>query len=100
MMALTEQAPVWFGSVKRLMGEDDSNVLAQLPKEIYPDPEPACATCPAKDWYLTVKKLLCYCQERGIISWVSNEDPIMVCETRERLIADVQARARDAAGTR
>jgi len=100
MIALTEQAPVWFGSVKRLMGEDDSNVLAQLPKDIYPDAEPACATCPAKDWYLTAKELRCYCKERGVISWVSNDAPVMACDARERLIADAQASARDAAGMR
>ncbi|WP_174291071.1 hypothetical protein [Sphingomonas bacterium] len=93
-MASTEQAPVWFGPVSRLMGEDDSRVLAQLPKGIYPDPEPACATCPGKDWYVTAKEVRCYCTPRGVVSWVSNEAPVMACDTRERLIDDAEARAR------
>jgi hypothetical protein len=87
-MASIEQAPVWFGSVKRLMGDDDSSVLAQLPESIYPNPEPACATCPAKDWYLTARELRCYCKEHGVISWVSNDAPIMACDARERLIGE------------
>lgn len=92
----TENAAVWFGSVTRLMGEDNSKVLAQLPIGVYPNPEPACATCPAKDWYLTLKDLRCYCMARGVISWVSNEAPIMACDARERLIEDADKRARDA----
>ncbi|WP_375392887.1 hypothetical protein [uncultured Sphingomonas sp.] len=98
-MASTEQVPVWFGSVKRLLGEDDSKLLAQLPKGIYPDPEPACATCPGKDWYLTAKELRCYCTPRAIVSWVSNEAPVMACDTRERLIENADKRSRaDGAG--
>lgn len=95
-MAPTEQAPVWFGAVARQMGDDDSAVLKQLPDGIYPDPEPACATCPAKDWYLTAKALRCYCTVHGIISWVSNDDPVMACDARERLIEEAEARVRAA----
>lgn len=98
-MASTENISVWFGAVDRLMGEDDSRVLAQLPVDVYPNPEPACATCPAKDWYLTAKELRCYCKERGVISWVSNDAPVMACDTRERLVEDAQARARTEATT-
>lgn len=87
-MSSTEEAPVWFGKVERLMGEDDSAVLAQLPVGVYPDPEPACATCPAKDWYLTRKALRCFCTEHRFVSWVSNEDPVMACDARDRLIAE------------
>lgn len=93
-MASTEQAPVWFGSIARLMGEDDSSVLAQLPESVYPNPEPACATCPAKDWYLTARELRCYCKEHGVICWVSNDAPIMACDARERLIREADARKR------
>lgn len=96
-MASTEQVSVWFGSVNRLMGEDDSKLLAQLPVGVYPDPESACATCPGKDWYLTTKELRCYCTARGVISWVSNDAPVMACETRERLIVDAGLRARNEA---
>lgn len=85
-MEVTEQIPVWFGAVERLMGDNDSVVLAQLPNGVYPDPEPACATCPGKDWYVTAKELRCYCNPRGVVSWVSNEGPVMACDTRERLI--------------
>lgn len=92
-MASTEQVPVWFGSVTRLIGADDSAVLAQLPTGVYPNPEPACATCPAKDSYLTSKELRCYCSARSVISWVSNEAPVMACDVRERLIKDAGDRA-------
>lgn len=89
----SKTAPVWFGSVTQLIGAGDSAVLAQLPVGVYPDPEPACATCPAKDWYLTFKELRCYCTARGFISWVSNEAPVMACDTRERMIEDAGERA-------
>ncbi|BCA59479.1 hypothetical protein [Sphingomonas sp. HMP6] len=92
-MASTEQVPMWFGSISRIMGADDSTLLAQLPMGIYPDPEPACATCPAKDWYLTAKELRCYCTARGVISWVSNDAPVMACDAREQLIEDAEDRA-------
>ncbi|MGY2735040.1 hypothetical protein [Sphingomonas sp. UYP23] len=92
-MTPSEQVPMWFGPVTRLVGEDESKVLAQLPVGIYPDPEPACATCPASDWYLTMKELRCYCTARGNISWVSNDAPVMACDTREQLIQDTAARA-------
>lgn len=91
-MLPSEEAAVWFGSVNRLMGEDDSGVLAQLSKKEYPDPEPACATCPAKEWYLTRKELRCYCTEHRVISWVSNENSVMACDARERLIAASRVR--------
>ncbi len=88
----TETVDMWFGSVTRLAGEYDSEVLTQLPYGVYPDPPPACASCPGKDWYLTAKELRCYCSARGIISWVSNDAPVMICDARERLIADLENR--------
>ncbi|KQN01204.1 hypothetical protein [Sphingomonas sp. Leaf25] len=87
-MSSTEQVKTWFGSVERCMGKDDSSVLAQLPVGIYPNPEPACATCPAKDWYLTRKGLRCYCSEKNVVAWVSNDDPVIACDARERLIKE------------
>lgn len=92
-MTPVEHVPTWFGSVKRRTGDNDSHVLTQLPVGVYPDPKPACASCPGKDWYLTAKELRCYCTPRGIISWVSNDAPVMACDTRERLIADAGLRA-------
>ncbi len=88
----TEEVQLWFGTVTRLVGRRDSPVLAQLPVNVYPDPEPACASCPAKDWYLTRKGLRCFCGEKNVVAWVSNGDPVLVCDARERLILD---RARD-----
>jgi hypothetical protein len=93
-MTSSEQVPMWFGSVTRLVGDDDSRVLGEMPTGIYPDPEPACATCPAKDWYVTAKELRCYCSARGVISWVSNDAPVMLCDTRDKLIEDAEQRAR------
>ncbi|MDH7972991.1 hypothetical protein QH494_12460 [Sphingomonas sp. AR_OL41] len=90
-MESKEMVEGWFGAVEQLAGADDSVVLAQLPKGAYPDPKPSCATCPAKDWYLTKKGLRCYCQEHRYVSWVSNDDPVLVCDARERLIRDAQS---------
>lgn len=90
-MKLTEQVTVSFGTVSRLTGEDDSPVLSQLPNDIYPNPEPGCATCPGADWYLTAKHLRCFCKEHRVISWVSNDDPVMVCDARERLIEEAES---------
>ena len=86
-----EKTTVWFGEVARTMGEDASAVLAQLPDGIYPEPEPACATCPVADWYLTKKALRCFCAEHRFIAWVSNEDPVIVCDARERRLRDGEA---------
>jgi len=88
----TEQVPVPFGTLTRLVGRHDSAVLGQLPATVYPDPVPACASCPAKDWYLTTKGLRCFCGEKNVVAWVSNADPVLVCDARERLIVE------DAAG--
>jgi hypothetical protein len=84
----TEEVETWFGKVRRLIGKGDSSVLARLPAGIYPDPEPGCATCPAKDWYLTRNGLRCYCSEKNVVAWVSNDDPVMACDARERLIEE------------
>lgn len=92
-MNFNESVEAWFGPIERRMGEDDSVVLSRLPKNEYPDPDPACATCPAKDWYLTKKALRCFCKEHQFISWVSNEDPVLVCDARERLIKEADMRA-------
>lgn len=81
----------WFGEIRQLIGKDDSVVLAQLPLEHRPDPRPACATCPARDWYLTAKGVRCYCKEHRFVSWVSNENPVLICEARERLIEEDDA---------
>lgn len=84
----TEEVQLWFGTVTRLVGRRDSRVLAQLPVNVYPVPEPGCASCPAKDWYLTRKGLRCFCGEKNVVAWVSNEDPVLVCDARERLIKE------------
>jgi hypothetical protein len=84
----TEEVQLWFGPVTRLVGRGDSAVLAQLPVGVYPDPEPGCASCPAKDWYLTRKGLRCFCTSKNVIAWVSNDDPVLVCDARERLIVE------------
>ena len=60
-------------------------VLGLLSQEDYPDPRPACASCPAAVWYLTVKGLRCLCDQHHFISWVSNREPVLACDTRERL---------------
>jgi hypothetical protein len=83
-----------FGEIQQLIGKDDSVVLAQLSDEHRPDPWPACATCPARDWYLTVKGLRCYCNEHRYVSWVSNDNPVLMCEARERLIEEDAVAAR------
>ena len=88
-----ESVTAWFGSIERRIGEADSIILARLPRSEYPDPKPACATCPAKDWYLTKKALRCFCREHRFVSWVSNEDPVLVCDARERLIEESDAAA-------
>ena len=94
----TEEVQLWFGAASRLVGRHDSPVLAQLPLSVYPDPVPACASCPAKDWYLTAKGLRCFCTEKNVVAWVSNADPVLACDARERLIAeDVADRGDDAA---
>jgi hypothetical protein len=90
-MKLTEKVTVPFGIVERLAGDDHSAVLAQLPTSVYPDPEPACATCPAADWYLTAKHLRCFCKEHRVIAWVSDDDPVLACDARERLIEEAEA---------
>lgn len=95
---MTETVDTRFGAVTRRMGKDDSAVLASLPPSEYPNPEPACATCPAKDWYVTMKTLRCYCKEYRFISWLSNDDPIMMCDPRERLIEEDDAQARNKGG--
>ena len=94
-MKLTEKVAAPFGTASRLAGRDDSPVLAQLSSPHYPDPEPACATCPGADWFLTAKHLRCFCKEHRVISWVSNDDPVLVCDARERLIEEADAEARD-----
>lgn len=83
-----ESIKLWFGPIERSMGENDSVILAGLPQSEYPNPEPACATCPAKDWYLTAKSLRCFCNQHRFVCWVSNVDPVMVCDARERLIEE------------
>ena len=93
-MDTKETVEAWFGPIDRRMGKDDSVVLAGLPKDQYPNPEPACATCPAKDWYVTRKALRCFCKEHQYTSWVSNEDPVLVCDARERMIEEDDAAAR------
>lgn len=90
-MDTEESAPVWFGPVQRSVGKRDSAVLAQLPESQYPKPDPACATCPAKSWYLSAKRLHCWCKEHRFISWTSNEDPVIACDEREKLIEDDNA---------
>lgn len=97
-MNSNEFVEVWFGAIERRMGEDDSVVLARLPKTVYPDPEPACASCSAKDWYLTKKGLRCFCNEHRFISWVSNDDPVLICDARERLIEEADAAAVEQSG--
>lgn len=94
----TEEVHLPFGIVHRLVGRHDSPVLAQLSLTVYPDPVPACASCPAKDWYLTAKGLRCFCTEKNVVAWVSNADPVLACDARERLIAeDAAERSDDAA---
>lgn len=81
----------WCGEIQHLPGRRDSPILTQIPPAYYPSPEPACATCPAKDWYLTRNGLRCRCAEKRVISWVSNEDPVLACDTRERLLEEEEA---------
>jgi hypothetical protein len=92
-MESKEKVELWFGEVEVSVGAEDSAILAQLPAGAYPNPKPSCATCPAKDWYLTRKGLRCYCHERHYVSWVSNEDPVLGCDARERLIQEARLAA-------
>lgn len=86
-----EQIPTPFGAMTRFVGKGESRLLMQLPGGHYPDPEPACALCPAASWYVTRKRLHCWCAERSYVSWVSNDDPVLVCDDCERLIMDEEA---------
>ncbi|PCG13081.1 hypothetical protein [Sphingomonas adhaesiva] len=92
-----EDVELWFGPANRLVGRKDSAALAQVPHDVYPNPVPACAACPAMDWYLTRKSLRCFCTAKNVIAWVSDEDPVLVCDTRERLIEE---ETEDGAGVR
>lgn len=94
MMPMIEKVTTALGEVERFKGKHTSPVLAQLPGYAYPNPRPGCATCPAADWWITVKHLRCWCTERGFVSWVSNEDPVMVCDPREELILEEEKAAR------
>ena len=75
---------------------DNMSLVMQVDDTHYPDPEPACIHCPAASWYVTTRGLHCWCSERSYVSWVSNNDVVLVCDDCERLLRD-QASAEHAA---
>ena len=77
-----------FGPMSRSIDEGGNSVLLQLPGASYPNPEPCCAVCPAASWYVTLRDLRCWCAERSYVSWVSDHDPVLVCDDCERLLME------------
>ncbi len=90
-MADKEPVETPFGVMARSVGKSESKVLQQVPGEHYPNPEPACALCPAASWYLTRRSLRCWCAERSYVSWLSDDDPVLVCDDCERLVMEEEA---------
>lgn len=64
-----------------------SSLVAQLPKGFIPDPQPACASCPASMWRATTKRIDCLCRTAGKISWDGKQEPTLFCDGREAAIA-------------
>jgi hypothetical protein len=98
-MADKEPIKTPFGAMSRSVGTGGSGTLMQLPGEHYPNPEPACALCPAASWYVTRKSLRCWCAERSYVSWLSDDDPVLVCDDCERLVMEEDASTHGAGPT-
>lgn len=63
-----------------------SPLIEQLPEDDRPDPQPACATCPASMWRVTPSKIECLCRTAGKISWDGRQEPTLFCDGREAAI--------------
>ena len=64
-----------------------SPLLAQLPREAWPKPLPACASCPASMWRATQDRIDCLCRTANRISWDERQKPTLFCDGREAAIA-------------
>ena len=64
-----------------------SPTLARLPETSRPLPLPACASCPASDWYTTTKGLACFCMRFGRTVWSKTTPPLTACDGREKALA-------------
>lgn len=71
-----------------------SPTLSRLAPSLRPDPYPACADCPASDWYATLSALRCFCSAYRKISWQKDDAPVMACDARETAIAVYRAEHR------
>ena len=74
-----------------------SPTLAALDAKHWPDPSPACETCPASLWWATAEQLKCFCTRMHVIVWDQVEAPVLRCDGRElALIAVALAQAQPA----
>jgi len=62
-----------------------SPILQQLAPGSWPQPSPACETCPASVWFASKQVLKCFCTRMHVIVWdnTNKEPPIMMCDGRE-----------------
>ena len=67
--------------------QHSSPLVAQLPPERRPIPEPACASCPASLWRLTPTRIECVCLKINRVSWDGRQEPTLFCDGREAAIA-------------
>jgi hypothetical protein len=70
-----------------------SPTLARLPAESWPNPLPACASCPASGWYVTTSGLACYCTSYGRTVWSKVSPTVTACDGREKALARLRSAA-------
>ncbi len=78
-----------FGEVKRRHAPITSPTLLALPEAERPDTIVACTTCPAGRWYHYEDHLACHCRERRYVSWLPKQSPMVLCDDREQILADL-----------
>lgn len=70
-----------------------SPLFKQWPKEHWPQPIPACATCPASMWRVTNSRIDCLCRSAHKISWDGRQEPTLFCDGRESAIEKLKNEA-------
>lgn len=78
-----------FGEVRRRHAPITSPTLLTLPESKRPDPIAACPSCPAGKWSHDEERLACHCRERRYVSWMPTQSPLVLCDDREQVLADL-----------
>lgn len=72
---------------KQLQTAYRSPTLEGLDGKDQPNPWPACGSCPASIWSISVNGLQCFCALKKEQCWGGEIPPILVCDGREFAVA-------------